>query len=72
MSHMIMSQMSQTKLNMKMLVTRFTMPEEPIADIVLNFLKPFSHLFEQRNLKVEVKVANNIPSWACTDLNLYR
>ena len=52
MQHMIMSQMSHTKLNMKMLMTKFTKPNKPVTDIVLQFLLPFYHLFEQKKLQV--------------------
>ena len=71
MQHMIMSQMSQTKLNTKMLVMKFTPQVKPVADIVLEFLKPFNYQFLDKALKVDVIEANPIPSWACTDWKLY-
>ena len=72
MRYMIMSQMSQTKLNTKMLVMKFTPQVKPVADIVLEFLKPFNYQFLDKALKVDVIEANPIPSWACTDWNLYQ
>lgn len=71
MQHMIMSQMSQTKINMKMLMVEFQKPANSITKTVLEFLLPFTQLLQAKNLKVEVIEANYIPSWACTDWNLF-
>ena len=71
MFHMIKSQMSHTKLDMKMLVCDFTAPDKPPSQLVLEFLQPFYHALEQKRLKVEVIEANEIPCWACTDWSLY-
>lgn len=67
MQHLITSQMSLTKLRMNMLTIVFQPPEKPVANLVLEFLKPFNHLIEQKNLFVQVIEANEIPSLACCD-----
>lgn len=71
MQHMTLSQMSHTKLNMKMLMVSFTKPAKPLTDVILEFLQPFYHQLTSRSIKVEVIEANEIPDWANTDWNLF-
>lgn len=71
MQHMIMSQMSLTKLNTKMLMVQFSQSPQSMTDMILQFLLPFNHMLQAKNIKVEVIEANLIPSWACTDWNLF-
>ena len=72
MSSMIMSQVSHTKIRMKMLFCNFEPISNPIHKLILEFLLPFQHYLEQKEIKVEVSELNEIPDWVCTDWSLYK
>lgn len=71
MQHMITSQMSLTKLSMKMMTVSFFKNKDPASKVVLEFLEPFKDLLNAKKLEVQVIEANKIPDWACTDWNVF-
>jgi len=70
-SNMLLSQISLTKLDMKLLVSEFTSLKQPLSQMIHEFLKPFYLKITSQNINVEVIECNEIPDWACTDWNLY-
>lgn len=71
MRHMITSQMSLTKLNMKMLMVKFDKLQHPVTNLVLDLIKPFQQMLEEKRLEVSVVEINKIPSWANTDWDIF-
>lgn len=71
MQRMIMSQLSLTKISMKMLTVSFEKHTDPAAKVVLKFLEPFNDQLKTKNLKVEVIQGNEIPDWAYTDWKIF-
>ena len=73
MSYMLMSQMSHTKLNTKMLICQFQpIPNESLSQMILDFLSPFYYQLKGKNIKIEVIECNQVPSWSCTDWDIYK
>lgn len=50
MHYMISSQMTHTKINMNQLKVRFEYPKEFLTNHIVNFLEPFAHPIDQKNL----------------------
>ena len=69
---MIASQMSHTKLNTNQLWFDFKQLKKPVSELVLEFLSPFYHSFNNKKLNVLVSEANKIPSWICSDWEIYK
>ena len=70
---MLLSQISLTKLNMKLLVCEFQLLKHAsVSQMVLDFLRPFYLQLTSQDIKVEVVECNEIPDWACTDWKLYQ